>query len=62
MIPMSACVTPCLPFSYSFAHYIIGEIVDEHTRQDILDAKSVGLDAFALNYSKSSHIDEENGF
>ncbi|KAF2118542.1 glycoside hydrolase [Lophiotrema nucula] len=32
-----------------FAHYMIGEIYDEHTRQDIVDAQALGLDAFALN-------------
>ncbi|KAF2876672.1 glycoside hydrolase [Massariosphaeria phaeospora] len=31
---------------------MIGEIHDEHTRQDIIDAKSVGLDAFAMNFNK----------
>jgi hypothetical protein len=30
---------------------MIGEIFDEHTRQDIVDAQALGLDAFALNIS-----------
>ncbi|KAF2736976.1 hypothetical protein EJ04DRAFT_489009 [Polyplosphaeria fusca] len=28
---------------------MIGDITDDHTRQDIVDAKALGLDAFALN-------------
>ncbi|CAI6335400.1 unnamed protein product [Periconia digitata] len=32
-----------------FAHYMIGEIFDDHTEQDISDAKALGIDAFALN-------------
>lgn len=32
---------------------MIGEITDAHTRQDIVDAKALGFDAFALNYGKS---------
>lgn len=32
-----------------FAHYMIGEIYDEHTKKDIQDAMDLGLDAFALN-------------
>ncbi|KAF1943060.1 hypothetical protein EJ02DRAFT_511303 [Clathrospora elynae] len=32
------------------AHYMIGEITNAHTRQDIVDAKSLGLDGFAMNY------------
>jgi hypothetical protein len=35
----------------SFAHYMIGEIFDEHTKKDIEDAMDLGLDAFALNIS-----------
>ncbi|KAL5381236.1 hypothetical protein DPSP01_007229 [Paraphaeosphaeria sporulosa] len=33
----------------SFAHYMIGSIIPDHTNQDIVDAKNLGLDAFALN-------------
>ncbi|KAL5446047.1 hypothetical protein PMIN05_002659 [Paraphaeosphaeria minitans] len=32
-----------------FAHYMIGEIFDKHTKKDIQDAMDLGLDAFALN-------------
>ena len=32
-----------------FAHYMIGEIRDQDTKQDIQDAMDLGLDAFALN-------------
>lgn len=35
-----------------FAHYMIGEIKDQDTRQDILDAKKLGFDAFALNFDQ----------
>ncbi|PSN61419.1 glycoside hydrolase [Corynespora cassiicola Philippines] len=38
-----------------YAHYMIGEIFDEHTRQDIEDAKSLGIDAFALNFNKFAY-------
>lgn len=31
---------------------MIGEIFDEHTRQDIISAQSIGLDAFALNFDQ----------
>jgi hypothetical protein len=31
---------------------MIGEIFDEHTRQDIVDAQSLKLDAFALNFNQ----------
>ncbi|KAF2478386.1 uncharacterized protein BDR25DRAFT_365626 [Lindgomyces ingoldianus] len=31
---------------------MIGEINNEHTRQDIVDAQSLGLDAFALNFNQ----------
>jgi hypothetical protein len=34
----------------SFAHYMIGEIFDEHTRKDIVDAQKVGIDGFAMNF------------
>ena len=37
--------------AFSFAHYMIGEIFDEHTKKDIEDAQDLGLDAFALNIS-----------
>ncbi|KAF1358648.1 hypothetical protein EJ07DRAFT_123032 [Lizonia empirigonia] len=37
---------------YSFAHYMIGEITDAHTSQDIFDAKALGFDAFAMNYDQ----------
>jgi len=30
---------------------MIGGITDEHVRQDIVDAKAMGLDAFAMNIS-----------
>lgn len=30
---------------------MIGEIFDDHTKQDITDAQDLGLDAFALNIS-----------
>jgi glucan endo-1,3-alpha-glucosidase len=33
-------------------HYMIGEITDAHTQQDIKDAKALGVDAFALNINK----------
>ena len=42
-----------------FAHYMIGEITDAHTRQDIIDAKALGLDAFAMNFGKSSSASQE---
>ena len=32
---------------------MIGQIFDEHTKKDIQDAQELGLDAFALNISKS---------
>jgi len=32
-----------------FFHYMIGTVFDEHCRQDIIDAKALGVDAFALN-------------
>lgn len=32
-----------------FAHYMIGEIFEDHCEQDIKDAKALGLDAFAMN-------------
>ncbi|KAH8599849.1 glycoside hydrolase [Bisporella sp. PMI_857] len=32
-----------------FFHYMVGNITDEHCRQDIVDAKALGADAFALN-------------
>ena len=32
-----------------FFHYMIGTISDEHCKKDILDAKALGSDAFALN-------------
>lgn len=31
---------------------MIGEIFNEHTRQDIVDAQNLGLDAFALNFNQ----------
>ncbi|KAF2640091.1 hypothetical protein P280DRAFT_490471 [Massarina eburnea CBS 473.64] len=31
---------------------MIGEITDAHTKQDIVDAKALGIDAFALNINK----------
>jgi glucan endo-1,3-alpha-glucosidase len=31
---------------------MIGEITNAHTRQDIVDAKALGFDAFAMNYGK----------
>ncbi|ORY10189.1 glycoside hydrolase [Clohesyomyces aquaticus] len=42
-----------------FAHYMIGEIYDEHTRQDIVDAKALGLDAFALNFDQFASWSED---
>lgn len=47
---------------FSFAHYMIGNILDEHTRQDIVDAKALGLDAFALNIGTSTFIKKINNF
>lgn len=38
----------------SFAHYMIGEISDEHVAKDIADAKALGLDAFAMNIGMST--------
>ncbi|KAF3009721.1 hypothetical protein E8E13_009042 [Curvularia kusanoi] len=38
-----------------FAHYMIGEITDAHTRQDIIDAKALGLDAFAMNFDQFAY-------
>ncbi|KAJ4314488.1 hypothetical protein N0V94_006427 [Neodidymelliopsis sp. IMI 364377] len=35
-----------------FAHYLIGQINPEHTRQDIDDAMSLKIDAFALNFDQ----------
>lgn len=32
-----------------FFHYMIGTVTDAHCEQDILDAKALGADAFALN-------------
>ncbi|CZR55176.1 related to mutanase (glucan endo-1,3-alpha-glucosidase) [Phialocephala subalpina] len=32
-----------------FFHYLIGTVYDEHCQQDILDARALGADAFALN-------------
>lgn len=32
---------------------MVGEIFEDHVRQDIVDAKALGLDGFALNYSMS---------
>lgn len=29
---------------------MIGEITDAHTRQDIVDAKALGFDGFAMNF------------
>ena len=29
---------------------MIGEIFDEHTRKDIVDAQKVGIDGFAMNF------------
>jgi hypothetical protein len=29
---------------------MIGEIFDEHTRKDIVDAQKLGIDGFAMNY------------
>lgn len=36
----------------SVAHYMVGYITDEHVRQDIIDAQSLGLDAFAMNFDQ----------
>jgi hypothetical protein len=36
----------------SVAHYMVGEIFNDHVRQDIIDAKALGLDGFALNFGK----------
>lgn len=35
---------------------MIGEITDAHTRQDIVDAKALGFDAFAMNFGKHPAI------
>jgi glucan endo-1,3-alpha-glucosidase len=35
---------------FSVAHYMVGGISEAHVRQDIVDAKALGLDGFALNY------------
>ncbi|KAF3007588.1 hypothetical protein E8E13_007589 [Curvularia kusanoi] len=35
-----------------FAHYMIGQINPEHTRQDIDDAQKLKIDAFALNFDQ----------
>jgi hypothetical protein len=32
---------------------MIGEIFDEHTRTDIVDAQNIGIDGFAMNFGKS---------
>ena len=32
---------------------MIGSITPEHTKQDIIDAQNLGLDAFALNLGMS---------
>ena len=32
-----------------FVHYMVGGMLEEHIRQDILDAQALGIDAFALN-------------
>ncbi|KAF1993326.1 glycoside hydrolase family 71 protein [Amniculicola lignicola CBS 123094] len=37
---------------------MIGEITDEHTRQDIVNAKGLGLDAFALNFDQFAYWSE----
>jgi hypothetical protein len=31
---------------------MVGGISDEHVKQDIVDAKSLGLDGFALNFGR----------
>jgi hypothetical protein len=31
---------------------MVGEIFNEHVRQDIIDAKALGLDGFALNFGR----------
>jgi glucan endo-1,3-alpha-glucosidase len=31
---------------------MVGEIFNDHVRQDIIDAKALGLDGFALNFGK----------
>ncbi|KAF7557835.1 hypothetical protein G7Z17_g353 [Cylindrodendrum hubeiense] len=35
-----------------FAHYMVGGVLTEHCRQDIVDAQSLGIDAFAINYDQ----------
>ncbi|KAH6889657.1 glycoside hydrolase [Thelonectria olida] len=35
-----------------FAHYMVGNIDDDHTRQDITDAQSLGINAFAINFDQ----------
>ncbi|KAL3419640.1 glucan endo-alpha-glucosidase agn1 [Phlyctema vagabunda] len=41
-----------------FAHYMVGNITDEHAHQDVDDAIAMGLDAFSLNigYPQASHV------
>ncbi|KAF1937228.1 hypothetical protein EJ02DRAFT_447605 [Clathrospora elynae] len=34
---------------------MIGEITNAHTRQDIIDAKNLGLDGFAMNYDQFAY-------
>jgi hypothetical protein len=41
-----------LTCSNSVAHYMVGGISEEHVKQDIIDAKALGLDGFALNFGK----------
>ncbi|KAH6639603.1 glycoside hydrolase [Boeremia exigua] len=38
-----------------FAHYMIGEITNAHTRQDIIDAKALGIDGFAMNFNQFAY-------
>jgi glucan endo-1,3-alpha-glucosidase len=40
------------------AHYMIGGITDAHTRQDIVDAQSLGLDGFAMNFDQFAYWSE----
>jgi hypothetical protein len=32
---------------------MIGEIFDDHTRTDIVDAQKIGIDGFAMNFGES---------
>jgi glucan endo-1,3-alpha-glucosidase len=41
--------------SSSVAHYMIGGINDGHVLKDIQDAKSLGLDAFAMNFDQFAY-------